>query len=388
VKQHDAIRYIVVEMTPVQSLDSTALHMIEDLVKDCRVRGMHVVFASCGSGAEETMRRAGIQRHVGYEWFHPNVNSAVEFCVRHRAATDALAERVRADSADLPDDDLPDAAAAKDAKDEVSVVVSDGNDGDVELGNGLRSRKSVAQRMMPSLFSSSTARRDAVKTAPTTTADAKKTDGDDPKKAKEQKVLLLASKHRVVERSLDVNPLDNELLAPERRALDAYTQQKDEEKKRKSGSKSPPPQQTIITTPRPADATTNLMATRDKYAFLASRRAVIQRSATSAAAPVTAPDHEALAPAQVVAVVDPEVPDLMLNVVVDTLDRPGLVRDIGAIITQDLAYQIRFSEAAVVSRRSISNWRCEVPRRGLTDVAQAATHAEAVLLRALQRTKA
>ena len=36
------------------------------------------------------MRKAGLQRKVGYEWFHENVNSAVEFCVRHAAAHKAI----------------------------------------------------------------------------------------------------------------------------------------------------------------------------------------------------------------------------------------------------------------------------------------------------------
>ena len=35
----ESARYIVVEMTPVMTLDSTAIHMIEDLFNDCRRRG-------------------------------------------------------------------------------------------------------------------------------------------------------------------------------------------------------------------------------------------------------------------------------------------------------------------------------------------------------------
>jgi len=373
-----AIRYIVVEMTPVQSLDSTALHMIEDLVKDCRVRGVHVVFASVGSGAEETMRRAGIQRHVGYEWFHPNVNSAVEFCVRHRAATDALGEG-------HPHDD---------------EVTSPVEDGDVETNTpssssqqqqqqqtgtlNLRSRGVAPPRtaeaadeattpenpggVLSSLFRSG--RDKAV-------AEKKKTD-ESPKKnpKKNAKVLMLASKHRVVERSHDVLPQDNELLAPERRAIDAYTA--DESDLDQDLDDAPPPPS--------AKSDKAEDVPRDKYAFLASRRAVIQRSATSSAPSetTTVPLREALAPARVVAVVDPEAPDLMLHLVIDTVDRPGLVRDIGATITQNLAYQIRFSEAAVVGRRSISTWRCEVTRRrGIPEVANAAKEAEATLKKSL-----
>ena len=40
------IKYIVIEMTPVQSIDSTAVHMLEDLHRDLKERGIRLAFSS------------------------------------------------------------------------------------------------------------------------------------------------------------------------------------------------------------------------------------------------------------------------------------------------------------------------------------------------------
>ena len=100
-RQVEDTKYVVVEMTPVTSVDSTALHMLEDLFADMRRKGVEVCLASIGSRVEETLRLAGVQRKCGYEWFHDNVAHAVEFCIRHAAAHKAVVGRLEADSLDM-----------------------------------------------------------------------------------------------------------------------------------------------------------------------------------------------------------------------------------------------------------------------------------------------
>ena len=101
-RQVEDTKYVVVEMTPVTSVDSTALHMLEDLFADMRRKGVEVCLASIGSRVEETLRLAGVQRKCGYEWFHDNVAHAVEFCIRHAAAHKAVVGRLEdIDSLDM-----------------------------------------------------------------------------------------------------------------------------------------------------------------------------------------------------------------------------------------------------------------------------------------------
>lgn len=96
----EPVSYVVMEMTPVISIDSTALHMLEDLKTDLKRRGVYLCFASTGNRVEAIMKRAGLVNKIGTTWFHPTVHAAVQFCVWHRqnlqsgpeGATPALSE--------------------------------------------------------------------------------------------------------------------------------------------------------------------------------------------------------------------------------------------------------------------------------------------------------
>lgn len=78
--------YIVLEMTSVVSVDSTAVHILQDIVADFRSRNIHVAFAMVGNRVEKTMRRAGLKKFIGESWFFPTVNEAVHYCLRHQSA--------------------------------------------------------------------------------------------------------------------------------------------------------------------------------------------------------------------------------------------------------------------------------------------------------------
>lgn len=84
VKPPEPIRYIVVEMTPVTTIDSTAIHMLEDMQRDLKGRGIRLAFATIGTRVEDTMSRAGLIEKIGEQWFHPSVHFAVQHCIRHR----------------------------------------------------------------------------------------------------------------------------------------------------------------------------------------------------------------------------------------------------------------------------------------------------------------
>merc|ERR1712070_1303046 len=76
--------YIVLEMTPVVSVDTAAIHCIQDIVHHFRNQGVQVAFAMVGNRVEKTMRRAGLFKFVGEEWFFPTVNGAVHYCLQHQ----------------------------------------------------------------------------------------------------------------------------------------------------------------------------------------------------------------------------------------------------------------------------------------------------------------
>lgn len=78
--------YIVLEMTPVVSVDSTAVHVLQDVVNAFRARGIQIAFAMVGNRVEKTMRKANLKEFIGDQWFFPTVNEAVLFCLKHQQA--------------------------------------------------------------------------------------------------------------------------------------------------------------------------------------------------------------------------------------------------------------------------------------------------------------
>jgi len=80
----EPIKYIVMEMTPVMSVDSTAMHMLEDMHRDLKERGIRLAFSTVGKSVEDALTRSGLIDKMGEQWIHPSVHSAVTHCMRHR----------------------------------------------------------------------------------------------------------------------------------------------------------------------------------------------------------------------------------------------------------------------------------------------------------------
>mmetsp|Transcript_36277 Transcript_36277/g.79296 ORF Transcript_36277/g.79296 Transcript_36277/m.79296 type:complete len:855 (-) Transcript_36277:130-2694(-) len=82
----NATEYLVLEMTGVVSIDSTAAHVLHEIVHDFRNQGIQVAFAMVGNRTEKTMRKANLKNFIGEQWFFPTVNDAVQYCIRHQQA--------------------------------------------------------------------------------------------------------------------------------------------------------------------------------------------------------------------------------------------------------------------------------------------------------------
>lgn len=54
------VRYVVMEMTPVISIDSTAIHALEGLLKDLRLRKITLAFATLGNRVEKARAHPGL----------------------------------------------------------------------------------------------------------------------------------------------------------------------------------------------------------------------------------------------------------------------------------------------------------------------------------------
>mmetsp|Transcript_5680 Transcript_5680/g.12320 ORF Transcript_5680/g.12320 Transcript_5680/m.12320 type:complete len:891 (+) Transcript_5680:223-2895(+) len=86
VEEVNPTQYLVLEMTPVVSIDSSACHVIHDIVSDFRSRGIEVAFAMVGNRVDKTMRKAKLKKMIGDQWFFHTVHEAVSYCLRHQHA--------------------------------------------------------------------------------------------------------------------------------------------------------------------------------------------------------------------------------------------------------------------------------------------------------------
>lgn len=88
-EEHEAIgevNYIVLDMTPVVTIDASAIHALEDMNNMWQSRNVQLCFANCGTRVLRTMGFAHFQEHIGGQWFLPEVHLAVKHCVKHQMA--------------------------------------------------------------------------------------------------------------------------------------------------------------------------------------------------------------------------------------------------------------------------------------------------------------
>jgi anti-anti-sigma regulatory factor len=97
----EPVQYVVIEMTPVSSIDSTAMHAIEDMVKDFRRRNIFVAVTSLSSRVQKVMGRSQFDKHLGKEWIFDRVHDAVLKCLHHKRMSSVMPEGVEGNMTQL-----------------------------------------------------------------------------------------------------------------------------------------------------------------------------------------------------------------------------------------------------------------------------------------------
>mmetsp|Transcript_8848 Transcript_8848/g.12184 ORF Transcript_8848/g.12184 Transcript_8848/m.12184 type:complete len:709 (+) Transcript_8848:85-2211(+) len=101
----EEIRYLILEMSPVISMDSSALHILEDMAKDFDTRGLQLCFANTGSRVFKLFTKAGFVQKLGEDWFQPSTAGAVSQCLIHQKMGHASGNVVNGVHIANPDDD-------------------------------------------------------------------------------------------------------------------------------------------------------------------------------------------------------------------------------------------------------------------------------------------
>ena len=69
---------LVLRMTGVPALDSTALNALQDLVAFCKSKNITVVFSHVNEQPMSVMARSGFDREIGHDNICPSIDAALE----------------------------------------------------------------------------------------------------------------------------------------------------------------------------------------------------------------------------------------------------------------------------------------------------------------------
>ena len=115
------VRFVVLEMGPVGTVDSTAIHAMKELLREYTAKSIQLCFANPNADVLEILERSGIVEAVGQEWLFVRVAEAVKYC---REKLDD--ERVKLQMHDSVEEFAVD-SDGKDMTDDDDVYLSDEN---------------------------------------------------------------------------------------------------------------------------------------------------------------------------------------------------------------------------------------------------------------------
>jgi high affinity sulfate transporter 1 len=81
------VAWVVVAAEPITDVDTTAAEMIRELDEELAARGAELAFAEMKGPVKDRLRRYGLSRRIGHEFFFPTIGVAVKaFVDSHRTA--------------------------------------------------------------------------------------------------------------------------------------------------------------------------------------------------------------------------------------------------------------------------------------------------------------
>ena len=83
------VKYLILDMSPVSHLDTSALHVLEDMNANYKSRGQQLLFSNPSLKVMELLHSSGLADRVGEQHFFASMHDAVHFCL-HELDVEAL----------------------------------------------------------------------------------------------------------------------------------------------------------------------------------------------------------------------------------------------------------------------------------------------------------
>jgi len=88
-RNHGTVKYLIIDMSPVSHIDTSALHILEDMVENYRSRGQQLCFSNPSMLVMERLVQSGLADKIGREFFFACLHDAVNWCL-HEMDSEAL----------------------------------------------------------------------------------------------------------------------------------------------------------------------------------------------------------------------------------------------------------------------------------------------------------
>ncbi|CAN1174063.1 Sulfate transporter 4.1, chloroplastic [Linum perenne] len=79
----ERIHFVILEMSPVTYIDSSAIQALKDLYQEYKSRDIQIAISNPNREVLLTLSKSGIVELIGKEWYFVRVHDAVQVCLRH-----------------------------------------------------------------------------------------------------------------------------------------------------------------------------------------------------------------------------------------------------------------------------------------------------------------
>ncbi|KAH9602430.1 hypothetical protein KSS87_010852 [Heliosperma pusillum] len=78
----EQVHFVIIEMSPVTYIDSSAVQALKDLYHEYKSRGIQIVIANPNRDVLLTLTKASLVDLIGKEWYFVRVHDAVQVCLQ------------------------------------------------------------------------------------------------------------------------------------------------------------------------------------------------------------------------------------------------------------------------------------------------------------------
>jgi len=82
--RESALRFVILEMSPVVSINSTGIHALKEIISEYKSRGIHLALANPCPAVMHLLEKADLPSLIGREFLFLRVHDAVQACIAMR----------------------------------------------------------------------------------------------------------------------------------------------------------------------------------------------------------------------------------------------------------------------------------------------------------------